>query len=573
VHTAKLHRYGLATLFTALAIVLVIGMLSYRDWERYQRDFEEATRARRILTLNESLTSGLLDAETGQRGFILTGDPEYLKPYNAALQRIPLDLQELTLLGEDIPTQHARFLQLHSLIADKLAELRKTIELRRVKGLDAALAVVLTGQGERSINRIRALSQEIKATEDVRREGHRNDLQADANRTRILALLGAVLLAALVGGAGIALKSAASQMEQSQQELQSSQRRTIAIMESMSDGFITFDGELRCIYINPAAARLFDNKTAPELLGKSVSELWPDGTDLPFGAAFRRAVSENVPVQIEAFHPEPLHAWFEFRCYPSPAGLSVFFTDITQRRRLEEARERTVRELELAVSEKTVLLKEVHHRVKNNLAVISSLLNMTAENTASGEAKVALDDSQRRVHSMALIHEHLYGSTHLDRIDFSHYVQELARGLHSVLVAEPSRISLAVDVDPIEIGIERAVPCALILNELLTNAFKYAFPNGRRGHILVSFHQSKAGTLELSIEDDGIGLPAGRLAERTTKSLGLRIVGILTKQLDGSIEQVAGKKLAGSGTRIVLRFMRIVGNKDRVPVHTGRDRG
>jgi two-component sensor histidine kinase len=227
-------------------------------------------------------------------------------------------------------------------------------------------------------------------------------------------------------------------------------------------------------------------------------------------------------------------------------GLSLFFTDITQRRRAEEARQETVRALESAVTEKTVLLQEVHHRVKNNLAVIASLLSMKADTAGSTEAKLALDESRQRVHSMALIHEHLYGSSHLDHINFSDYAQELAQGLY---VGEPGRISIDMDVDPIELGIARAVPCALILNELLSNAFKYAFPGLRNGKIRVSFHESEPESLELSIEDNGIGLPAGRLTERNTQSLGLRIVGILTKQLDGSIEQQWC-----SGTRIVLRF-------------------
>jgi PAS domain S-box-containing protein len=332
------------------------------------------------------------------------------------------------------------------------------------------------------------------------------------------------------------------------QDLLNAHRRTTAILESMSDGFNTFDREWRYTYVNPAAARMV-GKTPQELLGRSLWELWRHAAESPFGDAFRRAVAENVPVQVEAFYPEPLNAWFEVRCYPTPEGLSLFFRDITQRRRVEEARQETVRALESAVKEKTVLLQEVHHRVKNNLAVISSLLSLKADATGSSEAKLALDESQQRVRSMALIHEHLYGSSHLDRINFSEYAQELTRGLYSALAGEPGRISIEMDVDPIELGIERAVPCALIMNELLSNAFKYAFPNLRNGKIRVSFHESGAGLLELAIEDDGIGLPAGRLAERNTQSLGLRIVGILTKQLDGSLEQQPC-----GGTRIVLRF-------------------
>jgi PAS domain S-box-containing protein len=340
------------------------------------------------------------------------------------------------------------------------------------------------------------------------------------------------------------------------EELLNAHRRTTAILESISDGFTTLDREWSFTYVNPPAAKMMGKKPE-ELLGRNLWEQWPHAAESPVGVALHRAVAENVPVQAEAFYPEPLNAWFEVRCYPWPEGLSLFFTDITPRRRLEEEREQTARVLESAVAEKTVLLREIHHRVKNNLAVIASLLSMGADSTVSAEAKTALGESQQRVYSMALIHEHLYGTSHLDRINFSEYAGQLASGLFSALVAEPGRISLVMDVDPIEIGIERAVPCALIINELLSNAFKYAFPDGRSGKVRVSLHEREAESLELRIEDDGIGLPAGRLLEPNTKSLGLRIIRILTKQLEGSIEQQAGP-----GTRILLRFRRVIGNNN-----------
>ena len=223
--------------------------------------------------------------------------------------------------------------------------------------------------------------------------------------------------------------------------------------------------------------------------------------------------------------------------------------EITGRRRLEEAQQETLRALEAAVAEKTVLLNEIHHRVKNNLAVISSLLGMKASAIENPEAKAAIDESQQRVRSIALVHEYLYRSSHFDRINLADYAKNLADGLYSTFVGEPDRISMELDLDPIEIDIHQAVPCALILNELLTNALKYAFPGGREGKIRVSLRESEPGSLQLTIEDNGVGLPAGRLTSPNPQSLGLRIVGILTKQLDGSLEQQEC-----AGTRIVLRF-------------------
>src|SRR5690349_6223091 len=200
-HAAKLQRYGLAALVTAFATLLVISGLSYRDWKQYQLVFEQTTNTRRILTLNQSLLGRLRDAETGQRGFLLTARPEYLEPYNAAVERIPIDLNELISFGSEASGQRSRFLQLQSLITDKLAELRQTIDLRRAEGLQAALAVVQTDQGKRTMDRIRNVSRQIETAENERWLAAWNDLQTGAQRSRIITLLGAILLAGLVGGA------------------------------------------------------------------------------------------------------------------------------------------------------------------------------------------------------------------------------------------------------------------------------------------------------------------------------------------------------------------------------------
>ena len=221
--------------------------------------------------------------------------------------------------------------------------------------------------------------------------------------------------------------------------------------------------------------------------------------------------------------------------------------DITERKRAEETLRESVSKMELAVQEKTVLLQEIHHRVKNNLAVTASLLSMKADGCGP-EARLALEESLQRVHSIALVHECLYDNDRLDRINFGKYARRLVQGIYSTFGGEHRRIGLDLELDPIELSIDRAVPCALILNELLSNAFKYAFADGRTGRILVSFRQPEPACYELAVEDDGIGLPAGALGGQN-KSLGLRIVRILTNQLDGSVEQKAC-----SGTRIVLRL-------------------
>ncbi len=192
-----------------------------------------------------------------------------------------------------------------------------------------------------------------------------------------------------------------------------------------------------------------------------------------------------------------------------------------------------IQQTEQALAEKTVLLQEVHHRVKNNLAVISSLLAMQAKMIQDQHARRALTESQQRIQSMALIHEHLYGTSQLNVIDFAEYARQLAFELLNAYGLS-ERVSISFETDPIEVGVNSAIPCGLILNELLSNALKYAFPEARRGAIVVGFRVRNPAELVLSVEDDGIGIPPG-LDWKNANSLGLRIVQILTRQLDASV--------------------------------------
>lgn len=229
-------------------------------------------------------------------------------------------------------------------------------------------------------------------------------------------------------------------------------------------------------------------------------------------------------------------------------GILEINRDVTDRRRAQMALEATLSQLKSALTEKTVLLREVHHRVKNNLAVISSLLGMKAEATENNEARSALEQSQQRVRSIAMIHEQLYGSDRLDRIQFADYVRQLIAELQIAFAAPSRGISITVEPEQAEMTVNQALPCALILNELVTNALKHAFPGGRTGEVRIQFRKlSAAGLFELTVEDDGIGMISP--AQSEANSLGIRIMRVLTRQIDGRLEQQPR-----SGTRFVLTF-------------------
>jgi two-component sensor histidine kinase len=202
-----------------------------------------------------------------------------------------------------------------------------------------------------------------------------------------------------------------------------------------------------------------------------------------------------------------------------------------------ELRESEVK-TETSLREKEVLLKEVHHRVKNNLAVICSLFYLESTYAKDEHTAQVFRESENRVHAMALVHETLYGSQNLARIDLGEYANRLAA---DVLSSYGNRsgsgrsVRLTSDLQPVTVSIEVAVPCGLILNELISNAIKHGYPEGRSGEITMAIAATVEGHCTIDVSDDGVGVPAG-LDVNNNKSLGLRLVRALTKQLHGSFE-------------------------------------
>ncbi|MBN2158301.1 MAG: PAS domain S-box protein [Spirochaetes bacterium] len=209
-----------------------------------------------------------------------------------------------------------------------------------------------------------------------------------------------------------------------------------------------------------------------------------------------------------------------------PLIMSGTHQNITDRKKAEE-------QIRKNLEEKDVLLKEIHHRVKNNLTVISSFLNLQAKQIETKEdALGAFKESRDRVFAMALVHDRLYGSRDFTHIDMKSYIEEMVEQLFKMYCG-PQVIRYEIDVSETSIDLNRAIPCGLILNELITNALKYAFPAGRMGTISVSFQPFEKTLYELAVSDDGIGLPENFDIEHS-QSLGLNIVRMLTVQLNGS---------------------------------------
>jgi two-component sensor histidine kinase len=258
--------------------------------------------------------------------------------------------------------------------------------------------------------------------------------------------------------------------------------------------------------------------------------------------------------------------WLEIHAYPSTEGLGIFFRDIGDRKLAEAKLKQSKQELEIRVAERTaelsrlnaelqqneltlrsfsehieaslrekeVLLKEIHHRVKNNLGIVSSLLQMQCRRTQDSQATAILLDSQNRIASIALVHEKLYRSEDLANINFAQYIPDLVTHLFDSYNMNSSHIKLHFQVEDTSLDIESAIPCGLIVNELVSNALKYAFPNKQTGEILVKLYHNEHHLI-LIVQDNGVGLPVD-FDKKKTKTLGINLIQGLVKQLRGSIE-------------------------------------
>ena len=236
----------------------------------------------------------------------------------------------------------------------------------------------------------------------------------------------------------------------------------------------------------------------------------------------------------------PLHSGFEGG---EVQGLILTLIDVTER-------VRSIEQLQEVAKRREALLREVHHRVKNNLQVVASLLGLQRARVTDAAAANALEDSRRRVQAMGLIHDRLYRSDDFGRVSFGTHCEQLVEDLRRAFRGDDETLRVVLEVDrSIHITPEQTVPAMLILNELVTNALRHAFPGGEGGCLRVAFGRLEGNLVELSVEDDGVGFPPGDSTEDSGETLGLRLVRSLARQLEG--EMVLRP---GNPTRVAVRF-------------------
>lgn len=334
--------------------------------------------------------------------------------------------------------------------------------------------------------------------------------------------------------------------------LQESEHKFRSLYEATSDAVMLFD-EKEFFDCNPATLKIFGCSTTKEFYGKKLSDFSPQFQ--PCGQDSSSLAIQRISTAMQTgscrfdwvhkrldgseFSAEVLLNAMEIK---EKKFLQAVVRDITERKRDED-------QIKASLAEKEVLLQEIHHRVKNNLQVISSLLKLQSRYIQDSHLSEMLKESQNRVRSMALVHEQLYQSKDLSNIDFAEYIQNLAHNLFQAYEIHAEGVKLQTNIAPCSLNIDTAVPCGLIINELVTNALKYAFKGQSKGKINIDFTWESNRLCVLTVSDSGIGFPQD-LDYRKARTLGLRLVGSLVKQIRGRIELL---ETAGTTFRITFR--------------------
>jgi len=338
-----------------------------------------------------------------------------------------------------------------------------------------------------------------------------------------------------------------SARKQAEEALRDSEDMHRILVETMNDGLAVIDENTLFSYVNKAICQMvgYDPK---ELIGSPVSKLIDEVNARIFKEQFdRRKRGERDAYEVSLIHkdkkkvsaiisPQPM-----FDSENRFKGSLAVLTDITGRKLAEE-------QIQASLKEKEVLLKEVHHRVKNNLQIISSLLDLTRSRTENQEAIDVLGEARSKIHAMALIHTQLYQSDKFDRIDMQSHIRDMIIHL-SQLYGKRKNINPVINASNLYLSVTRAIPCALVINELISNVYRHAFKEGEEGTVEVSMEQSSDGTISLKVKDDGIGIPE-QVDINEADTLGLKLVrNLVLGQLRGKL-QIERK----DGTEILIEF-------------------
>ena len=357
-----------------------------------------------------------------------------------------------------------------------------------------------------------------------------------------------------------------------EKKLHESEQRYRVLFESSPDGIAISNIQTKkLVYVNPSLCKLVDY-CSEELVKKKLIDISPDDRREYVISEFNslekgeKSLIKNIPIELKNGKLKFVDINTAQMTIGNEDYLVNFFRDITIRKNVEEALKRANDELEIRVKERTeelfkiseqlknelkerkhkeqvikaslkekeVLLREIQHRVRNNLQVVISLLRLQSKHITDKKAIDVLVETQNRVKSMALIHGRLYQSKDLANINFGEYINGLINHLLTTYKVSPASIKTEVNVDNMISSIAMATPCGLIINELVSNTFKHAFPDEQNGEILIDLHSDNNNQCVLTVKDNGVGLPE-KFDIKKSKTLGMQLISALVEQLDGKL--------------------------------------
>jgi PAS domain S-box-containing protein len=352
----------------------------------------------------------------------------------------------------------------------------------------------------------------------------------------------------------LARQALVEENERAERALQLSEAKYRSLLETASAAIIILDHTGHITMVNPQTEAMFGYAQAA-LLGQPLTRLI---SDLPTQPGSILALPDDL-FRLEAETGSTLIALTgrhqNGRTFPIEVSLShtetqdgllsmCFINDITERKQAEQ-------HVRASLAEKEVLLREIHHRVKNNLQIISSLLDLQSSHILDKETLQVLRESQNRVRSMALIHEMLYQAEGFARIDFAAYVDRVGHHLFNSFDLRGRSIKLNVEISPIKFNLDTAMTCGLILNELISNCLKHAFPQKQVGQIRVAVQTDLPDQYQLIVQDNGVGLP-GTEALQQSATIGLKLVETLVSKLKGKLTIDRHE-----GTTFVIHFPKV----------------
>jgi PAS domain S-box-containing protein len=515
----------------ALLILLVVSVLSYQDWSAFQRSAPQVEYSRELLQQIGQVLSSVKDAETGQRGFILTGKADYLEVYDQAIEALPGELSKLTVQVSGEPSIRARVATLNSLIAEKLAELKETVSLRQNQGFQAALGVVETDRGKRAMEDIRTIGQSLQDEVYAGLMRGIRERQEQGSRTRLTTVLGAGLLFVFLLMATFDIGRATAERDRLIVDLEAANNRTTAsrdllhtTLSSIGDAVIATDQDGKVTFMNGVAENL-TGWTQAHAQGRPlrevlviVNEETRQSVENPADKAFREGVIVGLANHTLLISHDGTERPIDDSAAPirgphgAIAGVVLVFRDVTGRRqseeqlrRLNQALRRTNQDLQQFSYAASHDLKEPLRTVTNYLQLIRSRYSGKVLDAEAGELfDVAVAGAQRMHALVEALLEYSrageVGDSTLEPVPVGKVVNEAMTNLQSAILENNANVSLG----PLPVVTANPLHLTQLFENLIGNALKYR--SEQRPEISVT---AEEGSLDwvFSVEDNGIGIP------------------------------------------------------------------